>query len=196
TYFDDIHRIFGPDWGPDREATDSPGSLLKPKDLETCLKTVIAPQQGSCAGEAAEVTVPSRSLGDASAYAFVGGSPSSNYFFRWEGPLGEHGSVKFSTGGFTCKGWPACTVPYAFPAFPVVSATTRLYVGNRLGNIVEAYTLRGDADASFSASLLWEKNRVVTSVDGSGKTHYLAKGTNEWVREPLATSLFELTPAS
>jgi RHS repeat-associated protein len=192
---DQIHKDFGPTWGPNRDATDSPGTVLKPKDFETCRAKDPDPQQGECEGEAPALTIPTHSLGDASVYAFLGGSSNSYYYFDIEGPLGEKGWVRYGSGGMVCNPWPSCQAKWAFPATPIVNYQTRLFLSNGRGDIVEAYPLGGDADAAFHASVLWEKNRVETREIG-GVTRYFALGTNEWVREPLNTSLIELTPST
>src|SRR5262249_20074411 len=57
TSFDAIKEDFGPTWGPERPAKSLPGSVLTPKDFETCRANDPDPRQGECGGEASQLTI-------------------------------------------------------------------------------------------------------------------------------------------
>src|SRR5207245_1219688 len=65
-----------------------------------------------------------------------------------------------------------------------------------LGNLIEAYPLRGDARAVFWADAVIEKERIEERVDDQGKSHFYAFGTGQWRRERLTDSTFDLQPVT
>ena len=65
---------------------------------------------------------------------------------------------------------------------------------NRAGNLVEAYSPGASAEVGLWADVVYEEARLERSVDSGGKEHFRAKGTNQWRREHLQDSVFDLAP--
>ncbi|HVR71820.1 MAG TPA: transglutaminase domain-containing protein, partial [Vicinamibacteria bacterium] len=181
-----------------RDATDSPGGVLGPPDFERCVAATPVVAKGTCAGEAVEVVVRSSALG-AFTYPVLGGSPLSLYYFDVGTVLTPHVFwIAYPTTGPACYAatrepcGEAGTRPDGWP-----SAGTRAVLVNTLGNLVEAYPPGGAATAGLWTDVVYERERIVNRRDEeTGTDHFFAEGTNEWVREPLDNSQFELAPVT
>src|SRR5262249_29834031 len=121
-----------------------------------------------------------------SVYAFDIGTPSTPRIT----------TVYYGTWGNLCHAPRASDCQVSDRPEMFVNSGIRGQAVNRLGNLVEAYPLRADAQAVFWAEAVIEKERVEQSVDGQGRVHYFAYGTNQWRRERLTDSTFDVQPVT
>jgi len=173
--------------------TNTPGRLLRPPDYEACVNLIPSPAWGQCAREADVILQFTSSIG-AFGYTVIGDSAYSSYIFDigtdiepslFAAEYHTHGFICFSPNPASCG---------SRPSPPVVMHGARARLLNRLGNMIEAYPVGGDAQAQFFAYALSEIEQINKEVDDQGRTHYRAVRTNGWRREPLTNSEFRLTP--
>ncbi|HEY2944840.1 MAG TPA: DUF6531 domain-containing protein, partial [Vicinamibacteria bacterium] len=173
--------------------TNTPGKLLRPPDYEACLALTPSPAWGQCAGEADMILERTSSIG-AFGYMVIGDSAYSSYIFDIGTDVEPYFfAAEYHTHGFICFS-PDPAACGSKPGPPVVMHGARARLLNRLGNMIEAYPVGGDAQAQFFAYALSEIEQINKEVDDHGQTHYRAVRTNAWRRESLTTSEFRLTP--
>ena len=138
----------------------------------------------------------SSSLG-AFAFPVVGDSPWSYYKFNYGTALDPAiGWVKYHTNGMTCpRPDPSACAAWDAP-ITFVWQGTRPVMANLQGNVVEAYPPGGAAEVGVWADVVYEEARVTRTVDGQGREHFRALGTNAWRRERLTDSEIRLRPLS
>lgn len=174
------------------ETTSTSGKVLKSKDMNTCLSGRALPGQGDCAGEAAEVTVPSSVFG-AYAYAVVADSPYSLYNFE----IGSAQQPNLATAKFGTWGW-LCHAPDASACYGE-QPTTMVFHGTRYrrvssrGNFIEAYETGANADATFWAYAVLEDNYVTEEGEDEHGKIYRAHGKNTYKRVVLTDSQFNMS---
>jgi RHS repeat-associated protein len=177
-----------------RGPTTTPGGVLTPAAFEACLAETHEIIKGQCPGEEPEVTIGSSSSG-VYAYPVLGDSPYSWYYFTIGRPVApDLIRVWYGTTGLLCYSPNLSDCPNASQPAAWAYAGARYMMANALGNMVEAYPPEGEATLGFWAHTVYEKERIVPRVDDEGATYFTAEGTNDWVREALDDSDFELTP--
>jgi RHS repeat-associated protein len=178
------------------EPTNTPGHVLRARDYARCVETSPSVIWGQCPREAESVSTRSSSIG-AFVYPMTGDSPWSYYKFNFGTTLDPtEWWVKYHTNGLycprptlsECAGWDA---PITF-----VWQGTRPVQANLLGNVIEAYPPGGTAEVGIWADVVYEEARVERNVDGEGREHFRALGTNVWKRERLLDSAFALSALS
>ena len=177
-----------------RPATTTPGRVLTTAAYQQCLAVHLQPHYGECEGEASSVLVRSTHLG-AFAYAAIGDSPWSAYYFDVATELDPVGWTAFATSAYVCA-FPdvsQCEGSQA-PYEPYVVTGLRPVRVNRLGNFTEAYPPDGEGLFRMWADAVSEKERVTRVVDPDGTEHFIPTGTNEWRRERLLDSEVHLRP--
>jgi RHS repeat-associated protein len=179
-----------------REATETPGHVLRLSDYERCVETNPSVIWGECPGEDLGVRTRSSSLG-AFVYPVVGDSPWSYYKFNWGTDLEPTFSwIKYHTNGLFCPSpYPSTCTAWDAPQ-TLVWQGTRATQSNLLGNMIEAYPPGGTAEVGLWADVVYEEATVKKTVDGEGHEHFKALGTNVWKRERLLDSEFALSPIS
>jgi hypothetical protein len=178
-----------------REATATPGHVLRAFDYAKCIKTTPSVIWGQCAGEAESVETLSSSAG-AFFYPVVGDSPWSYYFYDFGTAIEPNISwVGYHTNGLYCRA-PDPSACGAWDApITFVWQGTRPVQANAQGNLVEAYPPSATAEVGLWADYVWEEAQVDRSVDGQGHEHFRARGTNVWHRDRLQDSELRLPPA-
>ncbi len=176
-----------------REATTTPGHVLRSHDYQSCVATHPSVIWGQCANEA-EVAVTRSSSAGAFFYPIVGDSPWSYYFYDFGTTVDPGISwVAYHTNGLTCP-------------HPDVTACaghdqplTLVWQGpgggrvNDQGNLVEAYAPGDRAALDLWADVVYEEAAVTRTEDAQGQEHFSVTGTNVWRRERLLDSEFTLS---
>jgi RHS repeat-associated protein len=183
-------------WSLYRGVTETPGHVLRAEDYVRCSKEAPSVIWGQCPGEALAVQMASSSLG-AFAYPVVGDSPWSYYKFNYGTKLDPGvGWVEYHTDGLACPAErPGDCAAFDSPQ-TLTWQGTRPVVANLQGNVVEAYPPGATAEVGVWADVVYEEAQVSRSVDGKGREHFGATGTNVWRRERLSDSEIRLRPLS
>ncbi len=169
------------------------GSVLKAKEYEDCAGNKTPVLQSDCPGSPS-ATSPTSVFG-ALFYPVIGDSPYSTYRFKVSDAEGEKFEQEYHTCGILCANADPnachCKEPGVLPQL-----MGRGVLVNAQGNMIEAYRPEATGTMGFGTDVLYEKESIQELRDRNDVPHYFAIGTNEWVREPLDDSEFQVRPTT